>query len=56
VLGLHSQVGDLLEVHRGGGLTGGVVSTGARLSRRGTTVRGGVWWWWSMAHGSGRWS
>jgi hypothetical protein len=43
-LGLHSEVGDLLEVYRRGGLTGGVVSTGARLDRRGTVVmsrRGG---------------
>jgi hypothetical protein len=31
------------------------VSTGARLGRRGTTVRGDVQWWRSVARGSGRW-
>jgi hypothetical protein len=54
-LGLHVEVGDMLEVHQAGGaLIGGVVSTGARLGRRGTAVRGGVRWWWSTARGSGR--
>jgi hypothetical protein len=29
---------------------------GARLSQRGTVVRGDVRWWRSVAHSSGRWS
>jgi hypothetical protein len=32
------------------------VSTGARLGRRGTAVRGGVQWWRSAIRGSERWS
>jgi hypothetical protein len=55
VLGLHGAVGKRLEAQRRGGLTRGVVSTGAQLSQRGTAVRGGVRWWWSAAHSSGRW-
>jgi hypothetical protein len=55
-LGQHNEVGDLLEAHRGGGLTSEVVSTGVQLGRRGTVVRGGVRWWWLTARGSGRWS
>jgi hypothetical protein len=55
VLGLHGAVGKWLEAHRRGGLTEGVVFTGAQLDRRGMAVRGGVRWWWSAARGSGRW-
>jgi hypothetical protein len=54
VLGLHGEVEDLLEAHRGGRLTGGVVSTGARFGRRGMAVRGGIRWWWSTTHDLGR--
>jgi hypothetical protein len=53
-LGLHGEVGDLLEVHWGGGLTGWVVSMGMRLGQRGMAVTGGVRWWWSTPRGSGR--
>jgi hypothetical protein len=55
VLGLHGEVGDLLEAHRGGGLTGGVVSTGAWLGLRGIAVSGSVRWRWSIAHGLRWW-
>jgi hypothetical protein len=54
VLWLHGTVGKQLEEHQRGGLTRGVVSMGAWLGRRGTSVRGGVRWWWSAAHGSRR--